>query len=159
MDELATERASARWLDRVEQIGNRLPDPAIIFFYLILVMIAVSVLCELLNVSVLHPTRLDGSGNPKVERAVSLLSADNIQRLWVEMPKTFSHFHPLGYVLVVMLGAGVAERSGLFASAIRSALTNAPLHLLTPFVAIIAMLSNHAADAGYVVVIPRYIHN
>ncbi|MFN3238631.1 MAG: AbgT family transporter, partial [Pseudomonadales bacterium] len=80
--------------------------------------------------------------------------SDNIQRLWVEMPKTFTHFHPLGYVLVVMLGAGVAERSGLFASAIRAALTHAPTHLLTPFVALIAMLSNHAADAGYVVVIP-----
>ena len=53
-----------------------------------------------------------------------------------------------------MLGAGVAERSGLFAAAIRSAVRNAPKHLLTPVVAIVAMLSNHAADAGYVVLIP-----
>ena len=28
------------------------------------------------------------------------------------MPETFASFHPLGYVLVVMLGAGVAERTG-----------------------------------------------
>jgi aminobenzoyl-glutamate transport protein len=138
----------------VERTGNRLPDPVIIFLYLIVGLVAISVLAELLGLSALHPTQLDAAGEAKVERAVSLLSAENIQRLWVEMPKTFTHFHPLGYVLVVMLGAGVAERSGLFASAIRAALAHAPTHLLTPFVALIAMLSNHAADAGYVVVIP-----
>jgi len=55
---------------------------------------------------------------------------------------------------VVMLGAGVAERSGLFASGIRSAMRGAPQRLLTPTVALVAMLSNHAADAGYVVMIP-----
>lgn len=145
---------SSRFLNWVERAGNRLPDPVIIFLYLILGLIMVSVLSDLLNVSALHPTQLDAAGNAKVEQAVSLLSAANIQRLWVDMPKTFTHFHPLGYVLVVMLGAGVAERSGLFATAIRAALTHAPKHLLTPFVALIAMLSNHAADAGYVVVIP-----
>lgn len=148
------ETQSSRFLNWVERAGNRLPDPVIIFLYLILALVAISVLTDLLNVSAQHPTQLDADGNPRVEQAVSLLSPENIQKLWVEMPKTFTHFHPLGYVLVVMLGAGVAERSGLFASAIRAALSHAPTHLLTPFVALIAMLSNHAADAGYVVVIP-----
>jgi aminobenzoyl-glutamate transport protein len=53
-----------------------------------------------------------------------------------------------------MLGAGVAERSGLFASAMRSAVRGAPLYLLTPVVALVAMIGNHAADAAYVVLIP-----
>ena len=43
-----------------------------------------------------------------------------------------SHFHPLGYVLVVMLGAGVAERSGLFATAMRAGVREPSL--LTPLV-------------------------
>ena len=154
MSESLSSEESSKFLAWVERTGNRLPDPVIIFIYLIIGLVAVSVLADLFNVSAQHPTQLDGSGNPRVEQALSLLSAENIQRLWVEMPQTFTHFHPLGYVLVVMLGAGVAERSGLFASAIRAALQNAPAHLLTPFVALIAMLSNHAADAGYVVVIP-----
>ncbi|MEL6286799.1 MAG: AbgT family transporter, partial [Pseudomonadota bacterium] len=59
-----------------------------------------------------------------------------------------------GYVLVVMLGAGVAERSGLFASAMKSAVRSAPVTLLTPVVALVAMIGNHAADAAYVVLIP-----
>lgn len=155
MSETTNEAMSSnKVLAWVERTGNRLPDPVIIFLYLIAGLVAVSVIAEWVSLSAEHPTIKDAQGNPKVEYALSLLAAENIQRLWIEMPKTFTHFHPLGYVLVVMLGAGVAERSGFFASAIRAALSHAPTHLLTPFVALIAMLSNHAADAGYVVVIP-----
>ena len=154
MTEVATPPKTKGFLGWVERTGNRLPDPVFIFFYLIILLVVISVLCSLLGVSALHPTALDENGDPKTIKSLSLLSAENVKKLWVEMPKTFTHFHPLGYVLVVMLGAGVAERSGLFASAIRSALRNAPLFLLTPMVALIAMLSNHAADAGYVVMIP-----
>ena len=153
-DEVVEAVPNKGFLSWVERTGNKLPDPVFIFFYLIVFLIIVSILCYVLGVSAAHPTQLDGSGSPVIIKAKSLFSADNIQKLWVDMPKTFTHFHPLGYVLVVMLGAGVAERSGLFASAIRKALRNAPTALLTPAVALVAMLSNHAADAGYVVMIP-----
>lgn len=142
------------FLGFVERTGNRLPDPVFLFFYLIAALVLVSVVCAVLGVSAIHPTRIDENGAPVIVSAASLLSAENIQRLWTEMPKTFTHFHPLGYVLVVMLGAGVAERAGLFASFMRAAVRGAPKFLLTPVVALIAMLSNHASDAGYVVLIP-----
>lgn len=142
------------FLGWVERSGNKLPDPVFLFLYLIVGLVFVSLICVGLGVSAQHPTQLGSDGLPLVVQSVSLLSAANIERLWVEMPQTFTHFHPLGYVLVVMLGAGVAERSGLFAAAIRSAMRNAPTALLTPVVALVAMLANHAADAGYVVLIP-----
>jgi len=142
------------FLGWVERTGNRLPDPVFIFFYLIGFLILLSVGLQLLGTSALHPTQVGADGAPLLIESASLLSAENIQRLWVEMPKTFTHFHPLGYVLVVMLGAGVAERSGLFAAGIRQALRGVSNIWLTPMVALIAMLSNHAADAGYVVMIP-----
>ncbi|MBV7266479.1 AbgT family transporter [Erythrobacter ani] len=139
----------------IERSGNKLPDPVFLFFYLIIALVVISIICAVLGVSALHPTTLDeASGAPLQIEAVSLLSAENIQRLWVDMPKTFTHFHPLGYVLVVMLGAGVAERSGFFAAGMASAVKSAPKALLTPVVALVAMIGNHAADAGYVVLIP-----
>ena len=139
----------------VERTGNKLPDPVFIFFYLIIALVLISMLCSALGVSAFHPTSLDeATGTPLKIEAVSLLSAENIQRLWVEMPRTFTHFHPLGYVLVVMLGAGVAERSGFFAAGMSKAVKAAPTALLTPVVALVAMIGNHAADAGYVVLIP-----
>ena len=153
------------FLGWVERTGNRLPDPVFIFFYLIIALMIVSVITSFLGASAtLNDQVLAGMSDSSKARfsigadgvipAISLFSPDNIQRLWVDMPQTFTHFHPLGYVLVVMLGAGVAERSGLFSSAMRSAVRSAPKSLLTPVVAIVAMIGNHAADAAYVVLIP-----
>ena len=138
----------------IERGGNRLPDPVVIFLYCILAVIAISVIAAVTGTYALHPTQFDAAGNALVIRAESLLSADNIRRLLVEMPRTFTGFHPLGYVLVVMLGAGVAERSGLLGTAMSAAVSNVPKLLLTPAVALVGMLGNLAADAAYVVLIP-----
>ena len=138
----------------VERSGNRLPDPVFIFIWCIGALIIISVLAAIAGVSALHPTLMDTAGNAIVINAESLLSSTNIQRLLVEMPATLTGFHPLGYVLVVMLGAGVAERSGLFAVAMSGAMSKAPKSMLTPAVALIGMLGNLAADAAYVVLIP-----
>ena len=103
----------------VERTGNRLPDPVFLFAYFIIALIVISIICAIIGVNATldeqvlggmpdsQKTRF-GIGADGVISAISLFSPDNIQRLWVEMPKTFTHFHPLGYVLVVMLGAGVA---------------------------------------------------
>ena len=138
----------------IERSGNRLPDPVVIFLYCILAVIAISVIAAATGTFALHPTQVDAAGNALVIRAESLLSADNLRRLLVEMPRTFTGFHPLGYVLVVMLGAGVAERSGLLGTAMSAAVSNVPRLLLTPAVALVGMLGNLAADAAYVVLIP-----
>lgn len=138
----------------VERTGNRLPDPVFLFLYLILALVAVSVVCAVAGLTAIHPTQKAADGTNFLIQSASLLSAENIQRLLVDMPKTFTHFHPLGYVLIVMLGAGVAERSGLFTTAMRAVVSKAPKSLLTPVVVLVAILSSHAADAGYVVLIP-----
>jgi aminobenzoyl-glutamate transport protein len=160
-----TQRESWRWRQRrasngeflgwVERTGNKLPDPVFIFLWLIGALIVISVFAALLGSSAIHPAEVDEeTGAPVIISAVSLLSPENIRRLWVEMPETFTHFHPLGYVLVVMLGAGVAERAGLFGTAMRAGVRARRRLLLTPVVALVAMMGNLAADAAYVVLIP-----
>jgi len=149
----------------VERTGNALPDPVFLFLYLILALVAASVVFSIVGLTeTLSPEVLSGMPDSQKARfgigadglvsAKSLLSPDNLQRLFVDMPDTFSHFHPLGLVLTVMLGAGVAERAGLFGTAMRAAVGNAPKYMLTPLVAFIAMMGNLAADAAYVVLIP-----
>ncbi len=161
-DASSEQRGILGWIERT---GNRLPDPVLIFAYLIGALAVFSVIAALLRYGVVLPQDVlagmspaqiarFGIGEDGVISAVSVLSADNLQRLFVEMPTTFTHFHPLGYVLVVMLGAGVAERAGLFGTAMRAGVRNVPSFLLTPAVAFIAMAGNHAADAAYVVLIP-----
>ena len=143
------------FLGWIEKNGNKLPDPVFLFLWLILALVFLSVVANIFGFSADHPTLVDPqTGANVIISASSLLSADNIARLWIDMPKTFTHFHPLGYVLVVMLGAGVAERAGLFGTGMRAAARDKPKELLTPIVVLAGMLGNLAADAAYVVLIP-----
>jgi aminobenzoyl-glutamate transport protein len=145
-DETAGPRA--RLLDRIERFGNSLPDPVVIFLWLIAGLVLASVIAAALGAAAVHPLTGDRVA------AQSLLSEDNVRRLLVEAPQTFARFPPLGLIVVVMLGAAVAERSGLFAALIGRAVRAAPRALLTPATFLIALLSHHAADAAYVVLIP-----
>lgn len=136
------------WLDRVERLGNALPDPVFILAGCILVLIVVSVIAATSGWSAVNPV----TGERLATQ--SLLSSENVAKLLVDMPETLTRFPPLGLVLVVMLGAAVAERSGLFAALLGGGVRKLPTRLLTPAVFIIGLFSHHAADAAYVVLIP-----
>lgn len=137
-----------RFLDTIEKVGNRLPDPVTLFVILIGVVMLSSWLAAIFGAAVTHP----GSGD--TIRAVSLFSSENIQRLFVEMPRTFASFPPLGLVLLVMIGIGVADKTGLIAAALKSFVSSVPKSLLTASVVFAGIMSSLAVDAGYVVVVP-----
>jgi len=137
-----------RLLNAVERIGNRLPDPVFLFLWLITGLVALSLVGAGLGWSAVNPV----TGETLL--AQSLLSPENLEKLIIGMPKTLADFPPLGIVVLIIYGASVAERSGLFATAIRGLLLNAPRVILTPVVVIAGMVSHHASDASYVVVIP-----
>ncbi|RJY08103.1 AbgT family transporter [Aurantiacibacter aquimixticola] len=147
--------AQQGFLGWVERTGNRLPDPVLLFVYFIGVLVALSVIASLAGWSAAHPAEIDPeTGTNRIVIVESLLSTENLRRLLTLVPETFTHFPPLGMVLTVMLGAGVAERSGLFAAAMQASVAKAPRFWLTPAVAFACMMANHAADAAFVVMIP-----
>ena len=148
-------------LTTIERLGNKLPDPIMIFVWLILFLMILSQIGAWLGWSASLP--YSGQEAPQwgeledgvlTFRATSLFNEENMARLLTEMPKTLSGFAPLGLVLVIVLGASVAEKAGLFSALIRGSLRNAPRVIMTPLVAIIGMVSHHASDAAYVVFIP-----
>lgn len=139
---------AGRALNAVERIGNRLPDPVFLFLWLIGGLVVLSLVGAGLGWSAVNPV----TGDRLV--AQSLLSSENLERLIIGMPRTLADFPPLAIVVTIIYGASVAERTGLFATAIRGALLNAPKALLTPIVVIVGMTSHHASDASYVVVVP-----
>lgn len=138
----------SRVLNGIERIGNKLPDPVFLFLWLIGGLIVLSLVGAGLGWSAVNPVTGDALA------AKSLLAPENLERLIIGMPSTLTDFPPLGIVVTIIYGASVAERSGLFTTAIRSALLNAPKAILTPVIVITGMLSHHASDAAYVVVIP-----
>jgi len=154
----ARQRGFLGW---VERLGNMLPEPTMIFVWLILALMVLSTVGAMFGWSA--SLAFTGETAPAFAvladgaityTATSLFSAENIRLLLSEMPRTMAGFAPLGLILVIMLGAAVAERSGLFSALIRASLRNAPRRVLTPIVALIGMISHHASDAAYVVYIP-----
>jgi aminobenzoyl-glutamate transport protein len=149
------------FLGIIERLGNKLPEPAMIFVWLILFLMLLSAIGQAMGWSA--SLAYTGKEAPQwgalkdgtlTYTATSLFSEENIARLVTEMPKTFTGFAPLGLVLTLILGAAVAERSGMFSALIRASLRKAPRAILTPIVAVIGMVSHHASDAAYVVFIP-----
>ena len=136
------------FLDGVERFGNALPDPVFIFVWLILILMGISAFAAGMGMSAVNPI------TGETLQASSLLSRDNVQRLLTSMPQTLTGFAPLGLTLVIMLGAGVAERSGFFSAGLRAGLRNAPKKAMTPIVMLLALVATHSSDAAYVVLIP-----
>lgn len=135
-------------LGAVERFGNKLPDPVSLFAILIVLVMGGSALAVALDISVTHPATGDAI------HPVNLLSRAPLQRLLVEMPQTFSAFAPLGMVLTVMLGIGIADKSGLITTALKTFVTRMPGSLLSGTLVFAGIMSSVAADAGYVVLIP-----
>ncbi|MEN1929036.1 AbgT family transporter [Luteimonas sp. MJ250] len=154
MNQPAQERATAsrgpvsRALDAIERVGNRLPDPAILFLILMLATWAISALLSGVSFSEIDPR----SGDPVVIR--NLLSGASLTAFMATMVSTFVNFAPLGVVLVAMLGLGVAEHTGFINAVLRAILGVTPKMLLTPALIGVGILSHVAVDAGYVLVIP-----
>ena len=145
-----------RLLDRIERIGNRLPDPVTLFALgTILVIIGSDVLFRSgWQVQKLLPNANLAAEPATLVSARSLLAPDGAWWLIGNLVKNFIEFPPLGIVLVGMLGIGVAERSG-FIPAVLTALARAVnAKFLCPTIVLLGILSSLGLDAGYVVLPP-----
>lgn len=147
-----TNGTSTRWLDRalntIERVGNRLPDPAALFLILLIVVWLVSALLAGMSF-----TEIDPRTKAPIE-VQNLLSGPAIAKFLATMVTTFTSFHPLGVVLVALLGVGVAEHTGFINAGLKAMLNVTSAKLLTPMLILVAVVSHTAADAGYVLVIP-----
>jgi aminobenzoyl-glutamate transport protein len=145
---------AGKLLDRIERVGNALPDPATLFVLGALAVMLASQVAVSLDWSVEKNISRDGAVVQQTVTAVSLLSGDGLYWALRSMVKSFVEFPPLGVVLVGMLGIGVAERSGLIGAFLKSVMLAVPGVLLTPAVVFVGVLSSMGLDAGYVVLPP-----
>jgi len=140
--------APGGFLGTVERVGNKLPDPAMLFVGLLFVVWVLSWLLSYVTFDVVDPR----SGEALVIK--NLLSGSALTEFMSVMVTNFSHFHPVGVVLVAMLGIGVAEATGFINTGLRALLNVTSDRFLTPMVIMVGIASHTAADAGYVLVIP-----
>lgn len=137
-----------RLLNHVERVGNRLPDPALLFVWLLLIVMGLSYVLSGIEWGIQDPR----NGQPLVVK--SLLDPANFTAFLSGLVGNFTAFPPLGVVLVSLLGIGVAEHTGFINAALRAALSVTARKLLTPMLITVGILSHAASDSGYVLVIP-----
>jgi aminobenzoyl-glutamate transport protein len=172
-----------RSLGFIERAGNKVPHPAILFLALCVGIIVLSQILAWANVSatyeVIKPPpvpveQLDVAGSTQpaevlpahpatadeyhvvheTAKVQSLLSADGIRFLFTSFVHNFMGFTAMGIILIVMIGVGVAEISGLIASLIRKLVAVSSVGTLTYIIVFLGVISSIASDAGYLVLIP-----
>jgi aminobenzoyl-glutamate transport protein len=145
---MTSQTRGQRLLAFIERSGNALPDPAMLFVGLLGVVWLLSALLSLFTFDLI---------DPRTGAAVVIqnqLSGEAFTAFTSSMVKNFAQFHPIGVVLVAMLGIGVAEHTGFINAGLKALLSATAKWLLTPMVILVGIVSHTAADAGYVLVIP-----
>ncbi|MFA0412773.1 AbgT family transporter [Vibrio renipiscarius] len=137
-----------RFLNAIERAGNKIPDPAILFFWALVITWVLSALLSNVTFDLVNPRTGDALS------VTNLLTGEALASFLANMVTTFTGFAPLGIVLVAMLGVGVADSSGFITTGLKKMLNFTPAKLLTPMLILVAIVSHTAADAGYVLVIP-----
>ena len=172
-----------RVLDGIERVGNKMPDPAILFLWLCVGVIVLSQVLAWLDVKATYEvvapppvpaeeTYYGGSTDPvyigpnEHEPAVSyelrtqttevqgLLTVDGVRFLFTSFVDNFRNFAAVSIILVVMIGVGLAETAGLIGALIRKLVAVAPAWSLTFIIVLLGVISSVASDAGYLVLIP-----
>jgi aminobenzoyl-glutamate transport protein len=172
-----------RLLDGIERLGNRMPDPAILFLLLCLGVIVLSQVLFWFDVKATYevvkpppvPTEETYYGGsveptdvgptepvpPEAYRTVTettkvkgLLQGDGIRYLFTSFVSNFRNFSAVAIILVVMIGVGLAEAAGLIAALIRKLVGVSSRSTLTFIIVLLGVISSIASDAGYLVLIP-----
>ncbi|WP_432667698.1 AbgT family transporter [Wukongibacter baidiensis] len=140
------------FLDGVEKAGNKLPHPVTLFALFAFAIIIISEICSRAGLTVdFYDAKYK---TEKTVEAISLLNAEGLRFMINSATKNFTGFHPLGTVLVAMLGVGVAEGTGLINASLKKLVLSTPKRLITAVVVFAGVMSNIASDAGYVVLVP-----
>ncbi|MBK7215563.1 MAG: AbgT family transporter [Candidatus Promineofilum sp.] len=183
MATVATEKPkTGGWLGAVERLGNKVPHPVLMFLYLIIGIIVLSAIMDALGVSVTEeiavpitngvetdfyadttepleafPTEPYDTDFEIQERTIairSLLNVEGIRFIFTSFVSNFAGFSVVAVVFVAMMGAGVAEESGLMTALIHKLVEVSPRWALSFIIIFVGVLSSVATDAGYLILIP-----
>ena len=138
-----------RLFSAVERWGQKLPDPLTLFAIMAALVAVLSALFSGTTAEVIQRT-----GDVKEMTVKSLLNFEGIRYMLLSAVDNFIQFAPLGPVLTVMIGIGVAERTGFISMGLKVLVTKVPPSFLTATVVFAGVMSSMAADAGYVVLTP-----
>ena len=137
-----------KFLDGIERIGNKLPDPVTLFLWLAAIVVVISAILSAIGLQVTNPA------NGETVAVQNLFSLFGLRYLWTNVITNFSGFAPLGMVLVAVIGSAVAEKSGFLVALMKKFLGNSKGWVVTMVVIFLGINLNIAGDAGFIVLPP-----
>ena len=141
-------RLPERLLGGIERVGNKLPDPFMLFLLLFLIVAVVSTAMAAAGVSVTVP------GSDEVTEIKGFFTGEGLTWLTTTLGANYLGFPPLATVLPILLAVGIAEKSGLLSALIRRAFGSAPRWALPYAVGLVGVTGSVMADAAFVVIPP-----
>ncbi|MCI8510402.1 MAG: AbgT family transporter [Lachnospiraceae bacterium] len=137
------------FLHGVEVMGNKIPNPMLLFIYLCIAVIAVSAVCSIFHVSAINPV------NDELVEVVNLFTKAGFVKMLTTFVTNFTGTSALGLTLTCMLGVGVAEASGLFHTALRglSRAKGSDFKVIAIFT-FVCVMADCTGGAGFVVMPP-----
>ncbi|NLY21468.1 MAG: AbgT family transporter [Tissierellia bacterium] len=131
-----------RFMLGVEKVGNKIPHPMTVFILLIVILFVVS-----------HFTQgkiIEVPGSDKEVITQSLMTKEFMHQFLKTIPKNFTDFAALRYVLVIMLGTAMCEYTGLFKAAMGRVVSKASARMVTLIIVTISVNGNLALDSANV---------
>lgn len=142
-------RLGFSFLNGVEKVGNLLPHPFILFVIIAAGIVLASAVASFAGAEVTNPITNESAP------VKNLASAEGIAFMLTSMLDNFLSFPPLGLVIVLLLGLGLANESGVLNTALRSLVARVKHPRLITFVVIlVGILSNLASESAAIVVPP-----
>ncbi|MFQ7389684.1 MAG: AbgT family transporter [Escherichia sp.] len=146
MSSIPSPSQSGKLYGWVERIGNKVPHPFLLFIYLIIVLMVTTAILSAFGVSA--KTHLVAGGGE------NLLSVEGLHWFLPNVIKNFSGFAPLGAILALVLGAGLAERVGLLPALMVKMASYVNARYASYMVLFIAFFSHISSDAALVIMPP-----
>ena len=134
-----------RFLNGIEYVGNKLPEPFTLFLILFLLTGIASTIMAVQDITVAVP------GSDKDLTIRGLFTGEGMTWLTTTMGSNYIGFPPLVTVLPILLATGVAERSGMLSALIRKLFGSAKRWILPYAVGIVGVTASIMADAAFVV--------
>lgn len=147
---------NSKFLKTVESVGNRMVQPVTLFGILCLIILVLSFLGAKLGWSATGEmyNKATGMVENTTVTVYNLLSREGITYILNNFVNNTITYAPLGVMLVMFLGIGLADGSGLIAVAIRKIVKHAPRNLLIPILMLVGVCGNLASSSATLVLVP-----
>lgn len=143
------------FIEMVEKVGNKLPHPFWLFVSLSVLVVIISFIMSSLGVSVEYLKAARSASEAPVKTIVeaqNLLSKESLRYLFENLTSMYGSFTPLSLVMIMMLGVGFLEKTGMLSALIRKTILGVNPAWIIAIIAIVGVNGNLASDAGVIIV-------